>query len=108
MLAGRRRLAKRVSWRLPARMLQPPSARLFDVLGNTMRRIVLSRLLKRPQSVGELAKGLPISRPAVSQHLAALAKAGLVTADTDGWTRVYRAEVKALKPIRDWLDEVGA
>jgi len=89
-------------------MLPPPSAKLFDVLGNPMRRVVLGRLIRRPQSVGELAKGLPISRPAVSQHLAALARAGLVTARSEGWTRVYRAEVKALQPIRDWLDEVGA
>ena len=55
-------------------------------------------------SVGELAKGLPVSRPAVSQHLKVLKEAGLVAGRADGTRRVYHIDPKGLAAMRAWLD----
>lgn len=57
-----------------------------------------------PRSVGELARGLPVSRPAVSQHLRVLKKAGLVTDEQAGTRRLYRIEPDGLGELRAWLD----
>ncbi|MGH6980041.1 MAG: ArsR/SmtB family transcription factor, partial [Stellaceae bacterium] len=62
------------------------------------------RLARGPRAVGELAKGLPVSRPAVSQHLAVLKEAGLVKDHADGTRRVYRIDPAGLGAIRQWLD----
>ena len=55
--------------------------------------------------IGELAAGLPVSRPAVSQHLKVLKEAGLVTEAQDGARRIYRIDPHGLGPLRAWLDQ---
>jgi DNA-binding transcriptional ArsR family regulator len=80
-------------------------ARTLNALADPTRRIVFEKLAKRPQAVGELARGLPVSRPAVSQHLAVLKAAGLVTDHADGARRVYRIDPAGLGTLRKWLDQ---
>jgi DNA-binding transcriptional ArsR family regulator len=77
----------------------------FAALGDPTRRQVFERLARGPRSVGQIAKGLPVSRPAVSQHLKVLKEAGLVTDQADGTRRVYRVDPKGLGQIRTWLDQ---
>lgn len=77
----------------------------FAALGDPTRRSVFERLAHGPRSVGEIAKGLPVSRPAVSQHLKVLKEAGLVTDQADGTRRVYRIDPKGLGQIRAWFDQ---
>jgi DNA-binding transcriptional ArsR family regulator len=76
----------------------------FAALADPTRRAVFERLAHGPRAVGELAKGLPVSRPAVSQHLAVLKEAGLVKDQADGTRRVYRIDPAGLGAIRAWLD----
>jgi DNA-binding transcriptional ArsR family regulator len=76
----------------------------FAALADPTRRAVFERLARGPRAVGELAKGLPVSRPAVSQHLAVLKEAGLVKDQADGTRRVYRIDPAGLGAIRAWLD----
>ncbi|MGF6229437.1 DNA-binding transcriptional ArsR family regulator [Inquilinus ginsengisoli] len=73
-------------------------------LADPTRRIVFERLARGPQAVGELADGLPVSRPAVSQHLAVLKSAGLVVDRAEGARRVYQIDPAGLGPLRAWLD----
>jgi DNA-binding transcriptional ArsR family regulator len=77
----------------------------FSALADPTRRQIFERLAKGPQPVGKLAQGLPISRPAVSQHLATLKAAGLVTDQAQGARRIYRIDPKGLAAIRIWLDQ---
>ena len=58
----------------------------------------------RPSAVGELARGLPVSRPAVSQHLRVLKEAGLVSDVAAGTRRIYRIDPRGIAAMRDWLD----
>ena len=81
------------------------ATRALGALGDPTRRIIFERLAKRPRAVGELARGLPISRPAVSQHLAVLKAAGLVTDRADGARRLYRIDPAGVDAIRAWLDQ---
>jgi DNA-binding transcriptional ArsR family regulator len=81
------------------------ATRALGALGDPTRRIIFERLAKRPRAVGELARGLPISRPAVSQHLAVLKAAGLVTDRADGARRLYRIDPAGVDAIRTWLDQ---
>jgi DNA-binding transcriptional ArsR family regulator len=81
------------------------ATRALGALGDPTRRIIFERLAKRPRAVGELARGLPISRPAVSQHLAILKAAGLVTDRADGARRLYRVDPAGVEAIRAWLDQ---
>lgn len=74
-------------------------------LADPTRRQVFERLRHGPRAVGELARGLPVSRPAVSQHLAVLKNAGLVTDRPDGNRRVYQIDPHGLGAIRAWLDQ---
>jgi DNA-binding transcriptional ArsR family regulator len=76
----------------------------WDALGDPSRRAILVRLAERPQAVGELADELPISRPAVSQHLKVLKQAGLVTDHAAGTRRVYRINPAGVAALRDQLD----
>jgi DNA-binding transcriptional ArsR family regulator len=76
----------------------------FSALADPTRREIFERLARRPSPVGELARGLPVSRPAVSQHLKVLRGAGLVTDTKDGSRRVYRVDPKALAGMRAYLD----
>ncbi len=73
-------------------------------LADPTRRQIFERLAAGPRSVGALAQGLPVSRPAVSQHLRQLKEAGLVTDHTEGTRRVYRIDPAGLGAIRQWLD----
>jgi DNA-binding transcriptional ArsR family regulator len=79
--------------------------RIFSALADPTRRAVLERLVARPQTVGQIASELPVSRPAVSQHLKVLKDAGLVTDEARGTNRVYRLDPQGLGPLRRWLDE---
>src|ERR1700742_4324931 len=80
------------------------NARAFAALADPTRRAVFERLAGGPRAVGELAEGLPVSRPAVSQHLKVLKAAGLVTDRPDGARRVYQIDPQGLGQIRAWLD----
>src|SRR5581483_6071493 len=80
------------------------NARAFAALADPTRRAVFERLADGPRAVGELAEGMPVSRPAVSQHLKVLKEAGLVTDRPDGARRVYQIDPKGLGQIRAWLD----
>jgi DNA-binding transcriptional ArsR family regulator len=76
----------------------------FAALAEPMRQAIVERLAERPMSVGELAAQLPVSRPAVSQHLKVLKEAGLVRDEARGTRRVYRIDPAGLGAIRQWLD----
>lgn len=81
------------------------SDRIFAALADPTRRAVLERVAARPRTVGAIAAGLPVSRPAVSQHLKILKQAGLVVDEALGAQRIYRIDPHGLGPIRRWLDE---
>ena len=81
------------------------SDRAFAALADPTRRRVFETLAKNPQSVGAIAAQLPVSRPAVSQHLKVLKDAGLVTDEARGTSRIYRIGPAGLGPVRRWLDE---
>ena len=76
----------------------------LTVLADPTRRQVFERLRAGPRPVKDLAAGLPVSRPAVSQHLKALKEAGLVEERSEGTCRIYSLRLDALKQLRDWLD----
>ncbi len=78
--------------------------RLFAALADPTRRSIFEQISERPQTVGALAAGLPVSRPAVSQHLKLLKDAGLVTDEARGTRRIYHIDPAGLGPIRCWLD----
>ncbi|MEK7265710.1 MAG: metalloregulator ArsR/SmtB family transcription factor [Pseudomonadota bacterium] len=76
----------------------------FEALGPPTRRAIFERLAAGPLSVGDLAAGLPVSRPAVSQHLKALKSAGLVVERRAGTSRIYSVDPKAVAELRDYFD----
>ncbi len=76
----------------------------LDCLSDPTRRRVFERLRSGPKSVGVLARGMPVSRPAVSQHLRALKEAGLVADKPDGTRRIYYIDPHGLGGLRRWLD----
>jgi DNA-binding transcriptional ArsR family regulator len=75
-------------------------------LSDPTRRAVFERIIKAPRPVGEIARGMPISRPAVSQHLKVLRDAGLVREERQGTQRIYSAEARALGELRAYVDEM--
>ena len=77
----------------------------FTALADPTRRRVFERLGAGPRPVGAIAQGLPVSRPAVSQHLKVLKKAGLVADRPEGTRRVYYIDPHGLGPLRAWLDQ---
>lgn len=77
---------------------------VLDALGDATRRQIFESLRDGPRSVGELADGLPVSRPAVSQHLRVLKEAGLVSDRKDGTRRLYRVDPGGLAGLRDYFD----
>ena len=77
---------------------------MFDALGDPTRRAIFEQLRHGPQSVGELAEGLPVSRPAVSQHLRVLEQAALVSHRPNGTRHVYRVEPAGLAELRDYFE----
>jgi DNA-binding transcriptional ArsR family regulator len=76
----------------------------LDALGDSTRRQVFELLRRGPRSVGELAADLPVSRPAVSQHLRVLQTAGLVTHRRNGTRNVYELDAHGLLELRTWVD----
>ena len=80
----------------------------FSALADPTRRAVFERLRRGPLPVGEIARDLPVSRPAVSQHLRVLKEAGLVSERRDGTRRLYRIEPQALGELRAYFDAFWA
>jgi DNA-binding transcriptional ArsR family regulator len=80
-------------------------ASTLAVLADPTRRRVFESLRAGPASVGTIAAGLPVSRPAVSQHLKALKQAGLVADRAEGTRRVYYVDPDGLGELRRWIDE---
>ena len=76
----------------------------WGVLGDRTRRTIFERLADRPQTVGELAAELPVSRPAVSQHLRVLKDAGLVVDQPVGNRRIYRVNPDGMVALRAQLE----
>jgi DNA-binding transcriptional ArsR family regulator len=81
-----------------------PTTDGFTALGDATRREIFELVAARPQSVGELASGLPVSRPAVSQHLKVLKDAGLVCDQPAGNRRIYRLDPAGVEALRAYLD----
>jgi DNA-binding transcriptional ArsR family regulator len=79
-------------------------ARALDALGDPTRRAILELLRDGPRPVGELARALPVSRPAVSQHLAVLKAAGLVADRAAGRRRLYAVDPAGLDALRAYLE----
>jgi DNA-binding transcriptional ArsR family regulator len=76
----------------------------MDALGDPTRRAIFERLRGGPRAVGELAAELPVSRPAVSQHLRVLKEAGLVTERRDGTRRLYRLDPSGLEELQEYFE----
>ena len=79
-------------------------ALVLHALSDGTRRSIIDRLRAAPDSVEEIARGLPVSRPAVSQHLAVLKQSGLVSERREGRRRVYRLEPAGLAPLRAYVE----
>jgi DNA-binding transcriptional ArsR family regulator len=79
-------------------------AEALQALADPTRRSVLEQLRGGPQAVGEIAARLPVSRPAVSQHLRVLKEAGLVTERQNGTRRLYRVDPDGLADVREYLE----
>src|SRR5262245_4538617 len=78
---------------------------VFAALSDPTRREIFERLQSGGRSVGEIARGFPVSRPAVSQHLKVLKQAGLVGDRAEGTRRVYYIDPQGLAAVRRWLDQ---
>ena len=76
----------------------------MSALGDPTRRAIFERLADGPLPVGEIARGLPVSRPAVSQHLKVLKAAGLVLDQADGTRRLYRIDPDGVGALRAYFD----
>ncbi|HZU60546.1 MAG TPA: metalloregulator ArsR/SmtB family transcription factor [Solirubrobacteraceae bacterium] len=76
----------------------------LTALGDPTRRAIFERLADGPSAVGELARDLPVSRPAVSQHLKVLKEAGLVLDRPDGNRRIYQVDPEGIAMLREYLD----
>jgi len=76
----------------------------FAALADPTRRTIFERVAAQPSAVGDLARGLPVSRPAVSQHLKVLKEAGLVNETAEGTRRIYRIDPRGIGAMREWLD----
>lgn len=79
---------------------------VLDALGDPTRRVILETLRRDgPSSVGALAEQVPVSRPAISQHLKVLGAVGLVDHESRGTRNIYRVHRAGLDELRDWLDQ---
>src|SRR5262245_5382860 len=79
--------------------------RALDALGDPTRRLVFKRLLAGTHSVTEIAEGLDVSRPAVSQHLKVLKNAGLARVRIEGTRHLYAVDMRGVEAVRRWFDE---
>jgi DNA-binding transcriptional ArsR family regulator len=77
----------------------------LGALGDPTRRAIFERLAERPSAVGELARGFPVSRPAVSQHLRVLKDAGLVIDRPEGARRIYQLDPSGVDALRTYFDQ---
>ena len=77
----------------------------MDALGDPTRRAIFERLADGPKAVGEIANELPVSRPAVSQHLKVLKQAGLVTDRAQGTRRLYQLNPHGIQDLRAYFDQ---
>src|SRR5471032_1780081 len=77
----------------------------FAALGDPTRRAIFERVARQPSAVGHLARGFPVSRPAVSQHLRVLKEAGLVRETAEGTSRIYSVDPRGIAAMRAWLDQ---
>jgi DNA-binding transcriptional ArsR family regulator len=82
----------------------PYAGLVLDALGDPTRRMVFERLRGGARSVGEIAEGMDVSRPAVSQHLKVLKAARLVVDRAEGTRRLYGVDRQGLEALRSWLD----
>jgi DNA-binding transcriptional ArsR family regulator len=80
-------------------------AEVLTALADPTRRAIFERLARAPSAVGELARELPVSRPAVSQHLKVLKSAGLVTDQAAGTRRVYSVDSAGVAAIREYFEQ---
>lgn len=80
----------------------------FAAIADPNRRHLLEELRRAPRTVNELAEGLPISRPAVSQHLKALLDSNLVTVTSEGTRRIYSVNIRGFQKLNIWLDQFWA
>jgi DNA-binding transcriptional ArsR family regulator len=78
----------------------------LSALGDPTRRAIFECLARRPMAVGQLSAELPVTRPAVSQHLKVLKQAGLVTDQADGTRRIYRIDRTGVQAIHRYLDQM--
>ena len=78
---------------------------VLEALADPTRREIVERLRRAPSAVSVLAEGLPVTRPAISQHLKVLRDVGLVDFDKQGTRNVYRLRPDGLGPLREWLEE---
>jgi DNA-binding transcriptional ArsR family regulator len=78
----------------------------LGALGDPTRRAIFELLAVHPRAVGELARELPVSRPAVSQHLKVLKEVALVTDSAEGTRRLYRVDPRGVHALRDYLDQL--
>ena len=85
-------------------MVTDEAATVLIALGDPTRREIFERVAARPSAVGELANDLPVSRPAVSQHLRVLKDAGLVTDHAAGTRRIYELDPRGIEALRSYLD----
>jgi len=83
----------------------PNAATIFEALGDPTRRAIFERVAARPRSVGELADGFHVSRPAVSQHLRVLKDARLVIDRQEGTRRIYSLDLRGVMIMREYLDK---
>ncbi|HEX9553762.1 MAG TPA: metalloregulator ArsR/SmtB family transcription factor [Streptosporangiaceae bacterium] len=78
----------------------------LGALGDPTRRAIFECLARRPMAVGQLSADLPVTRPAVSQHLKVLKQVGLVTDHADGTRRIYQINPEGVQAIRYYLDQM--
>ena len=93
-----------VSGNLPLVVTYQPDLQL-DALGDRTRRAIFERLAQGPLAVAEIAQGLPVSRPAVSQHLKVLKSARLVSDRAEGTRRVYQHDVHGIALLKEYFEK---
>jgi DNA-binding transcriptional ArsR family regulator len=86
------------------RLVKTYTGHVLDALGDPTRRSVFERLRGGPCSVGQIAQGMDVSRPAVSQHLKVLKAARLVVDRAEGTRRLYAVQAQGLEALRTWID----
>jgi DNA-binding transcriptional ArsR family regulator len=92
------------SCNLPFVASNGPTEEVWEAIGDRTRRAILECLAERPCAVGELAERLPVTRPAVSQHLKVLKASGLVANEVVGTRHIYRLNAAGVSALRDQLD----